>query len=75
MRKNAVHTAHASADSLRAMLSEAVGEEDRDEVDDLAGPEGSVYASSDNCDVLCQAMERLLRCAVKPQRYKVRSPW
>ncbi|RPD77761.1 hypothetical protein L226DRAFT_331294 [Lentinus tigrinus ALCF2SS1-7] len=69
IHKNAVHTSRASADSLRTLLSDVVAGEDKDELDDLAGDEG-LYASSDHCDVLCQAMERLLRCGVKPTRYK-----
>ncbi len=71
MRKNAVRTSHASADSLRALLSAAIGEEDKDELDELAGNEDT---SSDNCDVLQQGMERLLQCGVKSKLYKVRSP-
>ncbi|RDX53358.1 hypothetical protein OH76DRAFT_1215253 [Lentinus brumalis] len=66
MRKNAVRTSHASADSLRALLSAAIGEEDKDELDDLA----DAYTFSDNCDVLQQGMERLLQCGVKSKLYK-----
>ncbi|KAI0720533.1 hypothetical protein C8T65DRAFT_292766 [Cerioporus squamosus] len=69
MRKNAVRTSRTSANSLCALLSEVVGEEDKDDLDDL-GDEGALASSSNNCDVLCQAMERLLRLQVKTTRYK-----
>lgn len=73
MRKNAIQTSRASTDSLCALLIDVVDEEDKGQLADLAGSEDA-FASLDSCDVLCQAMERLLKGRMKPAPFKVRLP-
>lgn len=69
LHKKDVAASRESATTLRTLLNETtVKDSDKEEVQTHAG---APSVSLDSCDILCQAMERVFRCGLKPGRYKV----